>query len=215
MEAVLSLDENYRRSLFVNFLDHRLHLPPPAAGANICHPGSRQINPRTHIHTTHTHTHTHTHKTHTPRSLVTEAATASCWCYSSHLRLWVDSPRWSRACREDLCHHKATSLHLSVLTRDFSFFRLHVQSGTPGWQRVWAGTGSSSRHRFGEALGDSEECMCPHVSQAGWTPNQWFLTCFKITDPSVKLIKTKTSFLGKIHFCTKLINMVSEGSQNP
>ena len=210
MEAVLSLDENYRRSLFCKLPGPQTAPPTPSSWCQHL-PPRIQADQSTHSHTHHTHT----HKTHTPRSLVTEAATASCWCYSSHLRLWVDSPRWSRACREDICHHKATSLHLSVVTRDFSFFRLQVQSGTRGWQSVWAGTGSSSRHRFGEALGDSEECMCPHVSQAGWTPSQWFLTCFKITDPSVKLIKTKTSFLGKIQFCTKLINMVSEGSQNP
>ena len=209
MEAVLPLDENYRRSLFCKLPGPQTAPPTPSSWCQHL-PPRIQADPSTHSHTHTTHTHTHT-----PRSLVTEAATAPCWCYSSHLRLRVDSPRWNRAWREDLCHHKATSLHLSVLTRDFSFFRLHVQSGTPGWQRVWAGTGSSSRHRFSEALGDSEECVCPQVSQAGWTPSQWFLTCFKITDLSVKLIKTKTSFLGKIHFCTKLINMVSEGSQNP
>lgn len=75
----------------VKFLVHRLPLPPPAAGANICPPGSRQIHPRIHIHTHTTNTHTHTR-----RSLVAEAATASCWCYSSRLRLRAHSPRWSR-----------------------------------------------------------------------------------------------------------------------
>ena len=125
MEAALPLHENCRRSRFCKVPGPQAAPPPPAAGANICHPGSRQIHPRIHI----PHTHTHT-----PRSLVAEAATASCWCYSSHLRLRAHSPGWSRACREDLCHHKATSLHLSVLRRDFSFFRLHVQSCAPGWQ---------------------------------------------------------------------------------
>ena len=106
----------------VKFLDHRLHLLPQQLV-----PTSASRDPGRSIHA-------FTYHTHTPRSLVAEAATASCWCYSSHLRLRAHSPRWSRACREDLCHHKATSLHLSVLRSDFSFFRLHVQSCAPGWQ---------------------------------------------------------------------------------
>lgn len=53
------------------------------------------------------------------------------------------------------------------------------------------------------------------MSQLGRTPSQWFLTFFKVTDTSEKLLKPKASFLQKNTLLHKIDQCSFKGFREP